>query len=158
MSKKLRFTGEWPPPNLWGKFPNWEYALDEEGEPGQDETTLRPAKEQKVISGYLALTTGEATLGDGRKVPALVELLGGTPGAVVLFLENGLLRIHEEVENEKWAPYLENWLPATKRHYLEVLPNDSRVFPLRFVTTLPRKPGGESWDYAIGLDGSVKRV
>ena len=44
---RLRFTGEWPPPGVWLQYPNWEYALDEEGAPGHDETTLRPSDERQ---------------------------------------------------------------------------------------------------------------
>jgi hypothetical protein len=50
----LRFTGEWPPQSLWSKYPNWEYALDEEDEPGQDETTLRPSENQSNIDDDVA--------------------------------------------------------------------------------------------------------
>ena len=37
-----------------GKFPVWEFALDEEGKEGQDEATVRPLK----ISGALDSSDG----------------------------------------------------------------------------------------------------
>src|SRR5262245_58348279 len=100
MAKKLRFTGEWPPQQYWSQFPNWENALDEEDEPAQDETTLRPAEEQTYIAEYTSFTTGNATLADGRTAPALIEVLGGTPAAVVIFLKEGEVRVTEDVENQ----------------------------------------------------------
>jgi hypothetical protein len=42
MPKKHRYTGENPPVEVLAKFPNWVNAYDEEGELGQDETTLKP--------------------------------------------------------------------------------------------------------------------
>ena len=56
----LRFTGEWPPVELWAEQPNWEYALDEEDVQGQDETTLRPAADSSVVGPD---TTGPSSVG-----------------------------------------------------------------------------------------------
>ncbi len=53
---KLRFTGEWPPRSLWPERPNWEHALNEEGLPDHDETTLRPSPERETIGPDVAFT------------------------------------------------------------------------------------------------------
>jgi hypothetical protein len=47
--RRLRYTGRFPPLREL-RFANWELALDEDGRPGQDETTLRPALEQRYVS------------------------------------------------------------------------------------------------------------
>jgi hypothetical protein len=46
---RLQFTGENPPVRLWPRFPNRQNANQEEGLPGQDETTRRPADNQETI-------------------------------------------------------------------------------------------------------------
>ena len=58
------------------KFPVWEFALDEEGEEGQDETTVRPCE----ISGALDPSDGmfivraAFTLADGSKMKGCMTL------------------------------------------------------------------------------------
>jgi hypothetical protein len=76
-ASNLRFTGEWPPVELWAEHPNWEYALDEEDVPGQDETTLRPAKDASVVGPDTAFTAGEVMQADGTRLPALIEVIEG---------------------------------------------------------------------------------
>jgi hypothetical protein len=49
MHTRLRFTGQNPPPELWREYPNWRNAYGEEGEEGQDETTLLPDEVQTHI-------------------------------------------------------------------------------------------------------------
>lgn len=70
---KLRFTGEWPPPDLWKEYPNWEPALEEEGEPGQDETTLRPGEEQRFVIGF-GFTAGEVAPSVSLEDPSVFPL------------------------------------------------------------------------------------
>jgi hypothetical protein len=50
MPKPLRYTGDWPPPNVLSQYSNWVFAYDEEGEDDQDETTVRPEEQQSFIS------------------------------------------------------------------------------------------------------------
>src|ERR1700755_1744078 len=79
----IRVTGTVPPMHLWRTYPLWEFCVDEEGCPGQDEGTLRPSKAREWRSifdhsaGYdLAMAFGEATLADGRVLPAEVSFSG----------------------------------------------------------------------------------
>ena len=66
MEERLRFTGNNPPVGLWPRYPNWQNAYDEEGVPGQDETTLRPADNQQVIDDDVSFSAGDAALANGQ--------------------------------------------------------------------------------------------
>jgi hypothetical protein len=69
----LRYTGENPPADVLARFPNWEFALDEEGIEGQDETTLRPADIQTRITEDIAATAADAWFPNGQSHIALVH-------------------------------------------------------------------------------------
>ena len=70
--RRLRYTGRFPPLREL-RFANWELALEEEGRPGQDETTLRPCLEQRYIARETAWTAGEMRLSGGESLPAWVQ-------------------------------------------------------------------------------------
>jgi hypothetical protein len=67
-----------PPASAVEIYPNWVPALDEEGEPGQDETTIRPDDEQRSIGPFTIYTAADAKLPNGRIVPALIGQLDAT--------------------------------------------------------------------------------
>lgn len=54
------------------RYPLWEFALDEEGEEGQDEATVRPLPYEYVPANEARLMVGAATarLADGREFVA----------------------------------------------------------------------------------------
>ena len=141
MVRDLRLTGENPSPGLLERYPNWENALGEEGEDGQDETTLRPADEQTVIERYLPFTAATAWLNDGRACPAMIELLISGVSALQLYLAGQWYRIVRHTDRfeqfERWEPYVESWLPEEERTCGALSLNDCSVFPLRFVSRLP---------------------
>ena len=53
MPREHRYTGEFPPIEVIARFANWDYALDEEGESGQDETTIRPEADSRMPPVHL---------------------------------------------------------------------------------------------------------
>lgn len=56
------------------RWPIWEYALDEEGEPGQDETTMRPVTDaHRVVPGDYRVVGAEFQLRDGRRFLGTIE-------------------------------------------------------------------------------------
>jgi hypothetical protein len=126
---KLRFTGTWPPLELWNNYPNWEYALDEEGSSGQDETTLRPSGNSEFIDDEVVFTTGDLALSDGRKLPAMLELMNGEIVGVTAFTSNDDGWSVRLLGNPaKWTCIVQIWLPSEERSPF-VLPDDSTVFP-----------------------------
>ena len=75
---KIRITDATPPMELWRQFPLWEYCVTEEGRSGQHEGTLKPSRAREWRSRFdhstrydLAMVFGEATLADGRVLPAV---------------------------------------------------------------------------------------
>jgi hypothetical protein len=54
------------------RYPVWEYALDEEGEDGQDETTVRPCEISEALDPSDIIVRTKFTLADGT------ELLGAS--------------------------------------------------------------------------------
>lgn len=56
------------------QFPIWEYALDEEGERGQDETWVRPLPDVKIAGG-IHFAAADVTLADGTKLSGYAEVV-----------------------------------------------------------------------------------
>jgi hypothetical protein len=152
---KFRFTGEWPPQSLWERYPNWEYALDEEGEPGQDETTIRPSEEQSHVSGNIAFTVGAAVKADGSRLPALLEMIAGKLSGVNVFTSDGdSWSVRLLGRPESWKCITGDWLPPEERGPF-VSPDDTRVFPLHVESRLPLEPGGSRLTITIIPAGSA---
>jgi len=86
----MRFTDIYPPVELWETTPNWSYAIDEEGRRGQDETTLKPAKNQTVITEDVDYTAGEVWLPDETCHAALIQVSRGEPSGVVCFGDHAI--------------------------------------------------------------------
>jgi hypothetical protein len=61
-------------PEDFQRCPVWEFALDEEGEPGQDETTVRPYQAGHILnpSDETFLIRASFTLADGTKLPGFL--------------------------------------------------------------------------------------
>jgi hypothetical protein len=139
---KLRFTGAWPPQSLWDQYPNWENAIDEESEPDQDETTLRPSEVQHHITRDVVLTAGVAVQADGTRLPVLLELNDGDLKGINVFVSAGDAWSARLLGRPAiWTCIVEDWLPLEKRRPT-VLPTDTRVFPLQIESRLPLESNG----------------
>lgn len=150
---KLRFTGEWPPPDLWKEYPNWEPALEEEGEPGQDETTLRPGEEQRFVIGF-GFTAGEVEQANGQRLPALLSVCGEVDGVTAFTSEKGGWSIQRLGRPARWVCTIEDWLPEAERSPSVSL-EDPSVFPLRVRSLLPARETGKALEFEIRADGSI---
>ena len=153
MPKPLRYTGDWPPPEVLRHYPNWVFAYDEEGEEGHDETTVKPEDQQLLISRETQVTAGTLLLADGRTLPAIVCIESGSPIGVSAFEERWTWSVWRDHRRAPWRPATQDYLPESQR-LPSVSLSDSRVFPLRFATVLPRESGGEPWRIEIHPDGS----
>jgi hypothetical protein len=152
---KLRFTGEWPPQSLWERYPNWEYALDEEGELGQDETTLRPSEEQSRVSGNVAFTVGIVVRADGSRLPALLEMISGELSGINVFTsESDSWSVRLLGRPASWKCITNDWLPSEERGPV-VSPDDTRVFPLHVESHLPLERSGARLAITIVPEGSA---
>jgi hypothetical protein len=70
---RLRFSGWHIPFEHWDEHPCWEFALDEEGREGQDETTMRPCDEP-LITKFTDVAAAYAIAANGDRFPAMVSL------------------------------------------------------------------------------------
>jgi hypothetical protein len=115
-------------------YPNWVPALDEEGEPGQDETTIRPDDEQRSIGPFTIYTAADAKLPNGRIVPALLGQLDATflhkgeVDVIVVYDGRRRWRVSTYDHDDSWEPAEEG---PTKKH------GDIRAFPMQIRSRLP---------------------
>ena len=156
MDERLRFTGEWPPAALWDEYPNWEYALDEEGLEGQDETTLRPADNQDAIDADTAYTGGMALLADGRQLDALLGVFHDPESVehVEVLVEDGVWGLWHDAGTGTWVSMVENWLPEAERRPAVSLDDDT-VFPMRISSRLPLESTGKPFEFTVLLGGGT---
>lgn len=137
---RIRITGDFPSLELLERFPNWENALDEEGIEGQDETTIRPAKDQSLIGEYVPFTAGTVWLNDGRECQAVIEMIDDV-SAIQFYLDRFWFRVirwnGQAGHSVGWEPYIEDWLPEDQRSNPGFSLADAKLFPLRFASRLP---------------------
>lgn len=154
MTERLRFTGDWPPPQYLKQYPNWGNAWDEEGEEDQDETTLKPSDEQRYIDDETAFTVAEATLADGKNCLAIIQVDCGDPQVIDVFEAESPWRLSFSLPDQKWVPFVQSWLPLPQR-MPSVSPDDPRIFPLRVISRLPKTSGGVPLDIQIEVGNVV---
>lgn len=170
---RLRFTDATPPLELWRQYPIWEYSLDEEDEPDQNEGTIRPSDADSwnyafdMRTGYdLAYTFGEATATDGRKFPVKVALhgLGGDDIDVVEIYFASPSVDDADCWTLVYDEKLKTW-SVQKKPYERVEPfialidfsaRNPGIFPLTLRTFAPRDIG-EDYALRIEADGRSAR-
>ncbi len=149
-----RLTGAWPTAELLRQYPNWENALDEEAEPGQDETTLRPSNVQDTITEAVTFTAAIATLANGVTCPAILELNAFEPyGVNVLTKDQEGWRLSADA-GDRWTPFCETWLPESERMPGVAL-SDESIFPLKIVSVLRSRVSGAPYVLTIKKDGTL---
>ncbi len=153
MPKPHRYTGDFPPIDVLAQFPNWENALDEEGEEGQDESTLRPAGEQSYIGEFVSFTACDTWLASGERRAAIGYVISSA--IVSLYVADGSdwWELRYDDESQRWQPFTPTWIPEAERPPTVSLA-DTGIFPLRVATRLPFEPGEWPFDVTINPDGS----
>jgi hypothetical protein len=154
MGERLRFTGGFPPSQYWDRYPNWENALDEEGLPDQDETTLRPSDVQDCITTDTTFTVGEVITGDGRRLRALLEVpyWGRLDGVTAFHSEQTVWYVFHSNVEKKWITCVANQLP-------KIVPvDDTSIFPLTIKSRLPREATGQPHHVIVHADGSAQQL
>lgn len=140
MAKSLRYTGCWPPLDVLEKYPNWVLAIDEEGEPDQDETTIKPEDQQVFISNETGFTSATVTLANGMAASGVLTFVDGRIDAIDVFNGHDWWRVRGNNGQEDWTPFVETWLPEEQRRPAVSL-SDSLLFPLRITSRLPGSDG-----------------
>ena len=151
-SKRIRVTGDFPPLRYLDKYPNLENALDEEGVEGQDETTLRPARVQRVITTDTTFTAGEVFSGDGRRFIAILEVpnWGRLDGVTTFGDGKPVWYVFYSRAEEKWITCVAAQLPKIVRA------PDVSIFPLIIKSRLPNEMTGKPLNIVVQADGSAK--
>jgi hypothetical protein len=177
-ASKIRITGATPPMDLWRRYPLWEYCVAEERRPGRDEGTLRPSRAKEWRSRFdhsasydLAMVFGEATLADGRVLPAELSFCG----APVVGREAGpeLLHIYHSPPSvagrDRWTLAFERIVGRWVVPFAAASPggaaghvrstgvlafelSNPNIFPLTVRTFAPRY-AGKPFELFIGSDG-----
>jgi hypothetical protein len=153
MENVLRYTGCWPPIDVLAKYPNWIFALDEEGKPGQDETTIKPETQQRSISEETCFTAADAKLADGRVLTAIMRLAANALLGLDVFEEVDWWSLTQQ-HGSRWQALNETWLPAEERRPTVSL-QDRRIFPLSAESRLPRDDG-KHLTLRINCDGKAQ--
>jgi hypothetical protein len=123
-------------------FPVWEYAIDEEGKPGQDETWVRPVNHQLVRKGvYSQIVAASFTTASGRSLRGFmivntaegkIEILPGVIlGRVGYQPMPTMSRKFAARRHFDWAIQMRNQLV---RRLGEA---ESKVFPIRYSLLVP---------------------
>lgn len=152
----FRYTGDFPPLDVLDRFPNWESALDEEDVEGQDETTLRPAEAQHVLTPDVVFTAGVITQADGTRLPAILEVPCGAIDGLTAYVGHDwgwTLRLLGSPP--QWVPLVFEWLPEEDRPPSVSL-SDPDVFPLIVESILPA-PDGTRMKVVIPRHGHAQR-
>lgn len=139
---------------LWAQYPNWEYALDEEGEPDQDETTLRPSEEQQFVIEF-GFTAADVEQANGRRLPALLAINDDADGLTAFTSDTGGWSVQRLGKPARWVCIVEDWLPEAARTP-SVSFEDASVFPLLVRSRLPSRASGNPVQFAINSDGTVE--
>lgn len=138
---ELRYTGCWPPVEILREYPNWVFALDEEGEDGQDETTIRPEAQQEFISDDTDFTRGEAQLADGTRCEAIFSVCDDFLDGVYVRSGEGWWGVRQQAD-KSWEVIEDSWLPEAQRG-ASVSLADAKVFPAQVVSILGRSDGNK---------------
>lgn len=131
-----RLTGRRPSARQLERWPNWRPCLDEEDEPGQDESTMRPDDEQAIIGPGTNGTAFAATDATGRSFPLFGlavwpdDLKRGHLDEVIL-LERPARTISVAGDRRSWEPAIRG----------PTLPLDSPRLPIRARSVLPLRDG-----------------
>src|SRR5579862_6245278 len=121
-------------------YPIWEYATNEEDIPGQDETWIRPTRDNKVPSKtYSRIVAADFVTSKSVRLPGFVivttatKQLEVTPGAVLI--SGKYLTVDALPERSRWQYGIilkerERLCASLKAH-----PRD--VFPLQYTVRVP---------------------
>ena len=117
--------------------PVWEFALDEEGEPGQDEATVRP----HTVSGALNPTDGmfiiaaRFSLADGTSMHGYVTPPAGEDRSL------GTIQPQIVTERGQVGFWCGRCSPDTARAYQILCRDAASVFPVHFESAVPLSTG-----------------
>lgn len=155
MAKPLRYTGCWPPVEILEKYPNWVFALDEEGEPDQDEATIKPESQQTFISDETDFSVATVTLANGMITPGILTFLSGKIDNIAVFNGHDWWQLQADQSQKHWSPVVDTSLPQEQRGPI-VSPSDPLLFPARVSSCLPVGDGPRI-NFVVALHSGTDR-
>jgi len=121
-------------------YPNWVFASDEETEPGQDETTIRPEAQQAFISDETDCTAARATLANGQTAIAFLSILNRKIETINIHDGNEWWSLRGDYGQVNWVPVIDTRSPEGP-HWPLVRLSDPNIFPIRVVSVLASMDG-----------------
>ncbi|HWQ90233.1 MAG TPA: hypothetical protein VN673_01085 [Clostridia bacterium] len=117
-------------------FPIWEFATDEEGVEGQDETWVRPVRRNQVpMEAYSQLVAADFSTADGVRLQGFMTVTTAdgieiTPGAV---LGEGFYRVLPGMSEERAREEGLSWAIQSRKEIVEALGGSpASVFPMAY--------------------------
>lgn len=150
MERGYRYSYCDPPEEVLAVIPNWVQALDEEAEPGQDESTIKPDDTQDSIRPTTQHTAADAFFASGLSCAALLRAWARLHVGSVEGL--GLYEGEREfvLDDHGWKPH--PWGAPTKVH------TDAETFPLRVVSRLRSSTTGKRIELTLWPDGTTSQA
>jgi len=149
MARPHRYTGCWPPLGVLSEYPNWVLAIDEETEPGQDETTIKPEPQQAFISKETDYSAAIVHFANGSTASGVLGFINGKIESVNVFNGQDWWTLQGEFNQTRWKPLVETWLPPEQRRPSVSL-SDKDLFPAQVRSRLGY-PSGEPIAFTIPL-------
>lgn len=149
---KVRLTGELPSEKILMKYPNWTFCLDEEGEDGQDETTIKPDENLSTINENTVSTAGEIIFKTGQKGTVFLSSMMDLNKGDIEFLD-----FISENKNESWhIDIYENEWDASEHFDITLTPGNVSFFPAKVKSLLPMDTNGRKISFTLFPDGKIE--
>jgi hypothetical protein len=129
---ELRYTDTGPSRAVLAKVPNWVHAYGEEGRSGQDETTIKPQRQQDRIDDQTQYTTADIWFPTGSITLGVLFLASGRVTAVEVHESEAVWSVQYNGKNKVW------WI-ADYRNPTKVTLTDPNRFPLKYCSRLAYK-------------------
>jgi len=117
-------------------FPIWEFATDEEGVEGQDETWVRPVRHKQIpMEAYSQLVASDYSTAGGAQLQGFMTVTTAdgieiTPGAVV---GEGLYHVLPSMSEERAQEEGLSWAIQSRKEVVEALGGSAAsVFPMAY--------------------------
>ena len=138
-----RFTDQWPPVELLENHNNWAFAYSE-GRSGEDETTIKPHRQQSCIDEEVVYTAADVWFPEDDSCLALLEVRSEMP--VGLFVFEGAVpwSIVFDRNDGTWA---------VSDQGCSITMRDGDRFPIRVMTRLPLGYRGDPIRFQVSQAG-----
>lgn len=150
---RLRFTPGPPTREALKRYPLWCAALDEEGKPGQDESTVRPSDDQTRIDWTTAHAAAVAITGNGRRFEAMISS-GGFGMTATSEIEQATIWIGAKRVTVKLLTGVKVWMHESEQSPIGYFTD--AYLPLEIRTVALAARGKEPLVITLMADGTLR--